>query len=902
MGAGYDETQQVRRTVQQQQIQLDQHDQLPKALIAQQERERQEQMRREQRLVPETGVKAKTKRLFTGKKKEKAFGVTEEEVNDHFSEERSQAFIQELQRKVEEDMGKTYHKGFHKVLKKIGEYVKCVRAEASYDDQQSAFREVTDAIRDYQKRYPEPAEQPEQTNLDAAQTNLDAEQSKQLEQSEQSKLDAAYEMGRERINMYQLYFDTITNGSLQVPEGQEDRKIRYTEDAGKTLKAETGNTLDSLVSDYDASKECLFPHEPKVSDVWQRGLGDCYLLSGLVSLVKDHPSFIKQSMKDDGKGHVTVRFFKKGYDHAEELPETEKEMLEKSKGSDFQNMEPKTLILKLLTFMSGGITDDVKYVSKIYEDVKKRSETYFYNWKMRTAEEAVNAGKEELLAGIQKEYDKKLKTNPVPMFMNKMKALQLDNVPELCRLAERLAQNTEFVGTIVNAVNKEKKETNDALMALEKGYALLADSLLDSESPLHQEITNLSDKLDHLEEPEAVPVYVTVDKKVPRFMGMDYYSANSLWVSMIERAYAASGLHNRRLKEPESMRGKAKLKEILDKEKTKLKKQKDPKLSDEEIDHLVEKKRKTYMEEYHRTYNHSFRNIVGGHSSEFLEDFTGISRQDHITDDMFDDIHGNVSETWRVTEPMGSGICLALYQGNDEHREFIRFLDESIGNNFSRIQLKKLYDSRLNRVAVSDLVNHFCKLGNWVENLPEKMKQYQLDKKTLETMENKLREYLPQYIEDKIERGTLKVQYDPMSGRYTERAIQEYEAIETALRNHIPVGAGTVGFPGGAQTGLNGEPVSSGIIGRHAYAVVGVKEMDGKKFVRLRNPWRAGDTGYVKCTKPGENAVYKKVKYNSNPFSSVMEQKEQGTFYLELNDFVLNVDFIYFNSNQEVTA
>ena len=32
------------------------------------------------------------------------------------------------------------------------------------------------------------------------------------------------------------------------------------------------------------------------------------------------------------------------------------------------------------------------------------------------------------------------------------------------------------------------------------------------------------------------------------------------------------GLHNRRLKEPESMRGKAELKEILNKEKTKLNK------------------------------------------------------------------------------------------------------------------------------------------------------------------------------------------------------------------------------------------------------------------------------------------------------------------------------------------
>ena len=184
MGVGNDTIQQVniqqtvqQQPIQQQPIQQHQHDQLPQALIAQQERERQEQMRREQRLVPETGVKAKTKKLFTGKTREKAFGVTEEEVNDHFSEERSQAFNQELQRNVEEDMSKTYHRGFHKVLKKIGEYVKCVRTEASYDKQQSAFSEVTDAIRDYLKRY-----------------------------KEQPNRDAAHQMGLERINMYQTYF------------------------------------------------------------------------------------------------------------------------------------------------------------------------------------------------------------------------------------------------------------------------------------------------------------------------------------------------------------------------------------------------------------------------------------------------------------------------------------------------------------------------------------------------------------------------------------------------------------------------------------------------------------------------------------------------------------------------
>ena len=860
MGVGNDTIQQVniqqtvqQQPIQQQPIQQHQHDQLPQALIAQQERERQEQMRREQRLVPETGVKAKTKKLFTGKTREKAFGVTEEEVNDHFSEERSQAFNQELQRNVEEDMSKTYHKGFHKVLKKIGEYVKCVRTEASYDKQQSAFSEVTDAIRDYLKRY-----------------------------KEQPNRDAAHQMGLERINMYQTYFETITNGSLQVPKGQVARKIGYTEDAGKTLKMNT--SMSSLAYNYDASKECLFPHEPKVGDIQQRNLGDCYLLSGLASLVKDHPSFIKQSMCDDGKGHVTVRFFKKGYDHTGELPEKEQGMLLAAQTSlTFQTMKTEILILKLLTSLSNDLLEDIKFVKEIDGiafDVMNKSAMEGLKY------EDAHKGEADV------ETKKKALEDKADRFIKRMGALTLDNVPALCKLAERLAQNPVFVETIVNAVRQE----NDVNEALKKGYSLLADSLLDSDNPLYQEVTSLHEKLADLEEPEAVPIYVTVDKKVPRVMGADLYAANSLWVSMIERAYAASGLHRRELREPESESDQAALKKFLDKEKEILIKQDNPKLMPSEVDYLLAKKKRAYMEDYRRSYKH----IEGGSSSEFLETLTGIARQDHSMDDMYWTKKDNVAKT--VIDSVKNGMLEIMVPYMENHNKLLAFVLDHIFQDYSMNKLQKLYDSKLYRVHVSDLVSHFCKIENWMENPKEQMKKYNLNKETLEQIVQELREKLPEYIERAIEADKLKVQYDPMSGKYTEAAKKEYKAIEDALRNHIPVGAGTVNFQGGSNTGLNGEPVEGGIVGNHAYAIVGVKEMDGKRFIKMRNPWRAGDTGYVKCTKPGENAVFERVKYNDGPFSTISRQKEQGTFYLELNDFLRNVKTIYYNSNQAVTA
>lgn len=841
-----------------QQIQQQQQVQRQDPLAAQQERERQEQMRREQRLAPQTGVKAKAKRLFTGTKREKAFGITEAEVNDHFSEERSQAFNQELQRKVEEDMRKTYHKGFHKVLKKIGEYVKRVQTDASYDDQQSAFMEVTNAIRDYQKRY-----------------------------QEQPNLDAAHQMGLERINMYQLYFDTITNGSLQVSAGQEAHKIRYTQDAGKKLAKNT--SMSSLSYDYDASKECLFPHEPKVGDIQQRGLGDCYLLSGLASLVKDQPSVIKQSMWDDGKGHVTVRFFKKGFDHTDELPEKEKDMLlEAQTSSKLQAMEPKVLILKLLTSLSNDLLADIKIISaipQIYGNVVNK---------------AAAAGAQYFLTH---EGEEDVQTKMVELeekgesFVERMKSFTLDNVPALCKLAERLAQNPVFVETIVKAVRQEK----DVNEALKKGYSLMADSLLDSDNPLYQEITNLYNKLADLEEPEAVPIYVTVDKKVPRVMGADFYAANSLWVSMIERAYAASGLHNRTSKQPDSAKDRAALKKFLENEKILLK-QENPSLTLQEMDYLLAKKQRAYMEDYRRSY----KNIEGGSSSEFIETLTGIATQDHKLGDILwkkDD-----AEMWNEAECLKTAITEISRSFTHFSTSFFVFDQLNIRKDATQDyivkMLKNLYQSKESRVTATDLLEHFCKMENWIENLDEKVKDssHNLDKKELERFMNELREKLPEKINEAIHDHRLQVQYDPMSGEYTEGALREYEAIENALRNHIPVGVGTVNFQGGSGKGLNGEPVEGGIVGRHAYAIVGVKEMDGKKFVKMRNPWRAGDTGYVKCTKPGANAVFERVKYNDNPFSFFSRQKEQGTFYLELNDFLKNVNNIYYNSNQPVTA
>lgn len=59
----------------------------------------------------------------------------------------------------------------------------------------------------------------------------------------------------------------------------------------------------------DQTDKPLFDHEPNINDVKQGSIGDCYLLSALGNVVYSSPETIKEMMRDNGDGTVTVRFY-----------------------------------------------------------------------------------------------------------------------------------------------------------------------------------------------------------------------------------------------------------------------------------------------------------------------------------------------------------------------------------------------------------------------------------------------------------------------------------------------------------------------------------------------------------------------------------------------------------------
>ena len=93
----------------------------------------------------------------------------------------------------------------------------------------------------------------------------------------------------------------------------------------KERKAEEVRVYDKSYEDFDiqlerkgrpyidrlksVKDEPLFAHDPMLKDIHQGALGDCYFLAALAGIVSQNPDTIKEMMKDNGNGTVTVRFY-----------------------------------------------------------------------------------------------------------------------------------------------------------------------------------------------------------------------------------------------------------------------------------------------------------------------------------------------------------------------------------------------------------------------------------------------------------------------------------------------------------------------------------------------------------------------------------------------------------------
>ncbi len=91
---------------------------------------------------------------------------------------------------------------------------------------------------------------------------------------------------------------------------EQEGDLILPENPGSVLYREDRHLKDSaIVSMKSVKDQPLFPHDPTLKDFSQGAIGDCFFMATIVSLVARSPGKIKEIMKDNMDGTVTVRFY-----------------------------------------------------------------------------------------------------------------------------------------------------------------------------------------------------------------------------------------------------------------------------------------------------------------------------------------------------------------------------------------------------------------------------------------------------------------------------------------------------------------------------------------------------------------------------------------------------------------
>lgn len=184
--------------------------------------------------------------------------------------------------------------------------------EADYADEQ--FRDYLYTIRDYVTASSRNKQQSFLKSIRDQQNKYIATLNKRIESASDNPTEEEsreLELNRKRLERISSYADEFVRraeGNLEVPE-EENAKLMSTPVTNPKKRYHLG----FWVKDDGP----LFPHEPSPADIKQGyGVQDCFMLSALSGVAAKNPQAIKDSMKDNHDGTVTVRFYNKKNNNA----------------------------------------------------------------------------------------------------------------------------------------------------------------------------------------------------------------------------------------------------------------------------------------------------------------------------------------------------------------------------------------------------------------------------------------------------------------------------------------------------------------------------------------------------------------------------------------------------------
>lgn len=155
--------------------------------------------------------------------------------------------------------------------------------------------------------------------------------------NERSKMTLSEAMEYDNLKKWKARLTKASDGGLKVPKSTKTVKVEHIREGDYSLKGaelienkDVSQNAPAANADKNKTKKKkkvsgtvrlkdirlrdekdmpLFAHDPCIEDVCQGRLGDCYALASIAAVVDKDPDYIRNMMKDNGDGTVTVRLY-----------------------------------------------------------------------------------------------------------------------------------------------------------------------------------------------------------------------------------------------------------------------------------------------------------------------------------------------------------------------------------------------------------------------------------------------------------------------------------------------------------------------------------------------------------------------------------------------------------------
>ena len=653
------------------------------------------------------------------------------------------------------------------------------------------------------------------------------------------------ESARKVLEKYKKRFESTLDGKLEVDEAKvleykddvfykshviTDKEVKKAKEQGDDSLV-AGKVLTKEVETWDRSDEPLFAHEPCTQDIVQGSMGDCYFLSSLAKVVSSNPDSIRKMMKDEGD-KVTVRFFRK--------------IKDPKNANAPVSFEPAYIrVSKVVADDGASDTLWVKLMEKAFAVFSQSfpGEAGFENSDMQK---------------IRKEHDKQ-------------KAKSTDNILDFGFMSNGGWMDETFE-SITGEASQERITVNNNLAlygATTSVKDLTERFILKNPGNDYVESFNgdfyFKDLFSDVEELSQKSLQAHADE----FANLDKLEKeNSKKLKDLE-AKSKAETNAKKQADPEWVQLDTECKKLLDDYN------KDNSNVDAIMKHAVLTSRMNAMERKYKP------------SDEIVAEQKALQeKRDYYRHVKAMEKRANIGKV-----PPEKQAAVRRHQAT---------MMTNAGNSIIDIIKKKLGIKEISKGAAAKedcikILNEVKALkfednanGDYIDkqqmwNLGDALGIMDDDIVFQKAKDHVL--HLLGNIVDNFEKLYDPDEHIPFSGVYSDEAKKIFEDIKDAISKKRLLGCGSRELEGAVSQGYSGETTNGGLVGGHAYSILGTDtvQYEGKeiKMIKLRNPWGV------------HVPVYKKDEKTGRVISVESLEKTNGTFLCELTQFMQTYANIY---------